>query len=169
MSYTKGQFNFDKDFLESERLIREVVNPILKKHEFRFIRGSNSEDREERKQWDCLYEIGKNQITSITMEHKTDFLVKKTHNIFVENKYRGKPSGIITSTANYWTYLIKDPTLDTLNYKLYLINTHKFRKLTPLAFASDAKGGDRDKDGNKLARGYLFEWSQIKDKWRCMN
>ena len=58
MSYTKGQFNFDKDFLESERLIREVVNPILKKHEFRFIRGSNSEDREERKQWDCLYEIG---------------------------------------------------------------------------------------------------------------
>jgi hypothetical protein len=43
-----------------------------------------------------------------TIEVKRDFLAGKTGNVFVEFESRGKPSGIATSTADYWAFVLDD-------------------------------------------------------------
>ena len=43
-----------------------------------------------------------------TIEVKRDFLAAKTGNVFVEYESRGKPSGIATSTADYWAFVLDD-------------------------------------------------------------
>ena len=43
-----------------------------------------------------------------TIEVKRDFLASKTGNVFVEYESRGKPSGIATSTADYWAFVLDD-------------------------------------------------------------
>jgi hypothetical protein len=40
----------------------------------------------------------------IKAEVKTDFIAYKTGNIYIEVFSRGKPSGISTSTAQYWIF-----------------------------------------------------------------
>ena len=39
----------------------------------------------------------------VTYEVKTDLLVGSTGNLIIEFKDKGKPSGISTTTADYWT------------------------------------------------------------------
>ena len=41
------------------------------------------------------------------IEVKSDKRATKTHNIFVETAYKGKPSGITSSTAEWWVYEIE--------------------------------------------------------------
>jgi hypothetical protein len=42
------------------------------------------------------------------VEVKTDRLAHKTGNVFIEYESRGKPSGISTSDAHYWIYIIDE-------------------------------------------------------------
>jgi hypothetical protein len=42
--------------------------------------------------------------TPVTIEVKSDKGAWKTGNVFVEYEYRGKPSGISTSEADYWAF-----------------------------------------------------------------
>lgn len=42
--------------------------------------------------------------TPVTIEVKSDHGAWKTGNVFVEYEYRGKPSGISTSEADYWAF-----------------------------------------------------------------
>ena len=153
MSYTRGQKNFRVDLDESNRVVAEIVNPILESHGVKLIRYSNSEDKIERKQFDGIYTIGK---VTFTMEHKTDYRCGETGNIFLEHHDRGKPSGISTTTANYMTYYVLE--------KLYVIETSKLKEILPLAFRDNVKGGD-----DYLAMGYLFKWDKIKEYWKCMS
>ena len=42
-----------------------------------------------------------------TAEVKTDYRVGETGNVFVEEESRGKPSGIKTTKAEYWNFLLE--------------------------------------------------------------
>ena len=153
MTYKKGQKNFNIDLKESNRVVAEIVNPILESRGVKLIRNSNSEDKIERKQFDGIYTIGEK---IFTIEHKTDYRCAETGNIFLEHHDRGKSSGITTTTADYITYYVLE--------KLYIIETSKFKEILHLAFNDDVKGGD-----DYLARGYLFKWNKIRDYFKCMS
>ena len=153
MTYKKGQKNFNIDLKESNRVVAEIVNPILESRGVKLIRYSNSEDKIERKQFDGEY---MKEHLKFTIEHKTDYRCAETGNIFLEHNDRGKPSGILTTTADYITYYVIE--------KLYIIETYKFKEILHLAFKDDIEGGDE-----YLARGYLFEWNKIRDYFKCMS
>ena len=57
---------------------------------------------------------------TVTYEVKTDFKAIATQRVAVEISSRGKKSGIITSTATYFTYLIGEA--------FYLVDTKTLRK-----------------------------------------
>ena len=42
------------------------------------------------------------------IEVKNDRIIHKTGNIFIEYESRGKPSGLSTTTANYWIYRMNE-------------------------------------------------------------
>lgn len=52
------------------------------------------------KEYDILIDDGK-----ISIEVKMDVMSKETGNIAVEHENYGKPSGIKTTTANYWAFI----------------------------------------------------------------
>jgi len=45
-------------------------------------------------------------LNDATIEVKTDFIAAKTGNVYIEYQSRGKLSGIATSEAKYWIYII---------------------------------------------------------------
>jgi len=58
-------------------------------------------------------EIGEDWVNEIfngkqLIEVKTDRIAHKTGNIFIEYESRGKPSGLATTTANYWIYRLEE-------------------------------------------------------------
>jgi len=57
---------------------------------------------------------------TVTYEVKTDFNTIRTQNVAVEFSSRGRKSGIITSNAKYWVYLI--------DRAFYLIDAQKLKK-----------------------------------------
>ncbi|MEY4334770.1 MAG: uncultured phage MedDCM-OCT-S30-C28 [Bacteroidota bacterium] len=57
------------------------------------------------------------------VEVKNDRLIHKTGNIFIEYESRGKPSGLSTTTANYWIYRMNE--LDIA----FIIPTDKLKKI----------------------------------------
>lgn len=58
-------------------------------------------------------------------ECKADRFTHRTNNICIEFESYGKPSGIITTTANYYAYFVISS--DLLSYDLYTIPTKKLR------------------------------------------
>lgn len=72
------------------------------------------------------------------MEIKQDFMFEKTGNVAIEFKSRGKLSGVASSTANFWCYILKD--------KLYVSSLTKVReKLDEFFFNKEIRvvsGGD---------------------------
>lgn len=58
------------------------------------------------KEYDII--ISKNGITT-KIEVKTDRLAYKTGNIVIEYEYNNKPSGIETTTADFWIYFVINP------------------------------------------------------------
>lgn len=59
-------------------------------------------------------EIGEKLLASVlggdtTIEVKRDFIVSTTGNIAIEYKSRGKDSGIITSEAEWWAFVLSGP------------------------------------------------------------
>ena len=70
------------------------------------------------------------------IEVKSDLRATKTHNIYVETAYKGRPSGITTSGAHWWAYEI--------NGRFFLLRVEDMRAL--VAKATEAgltrRGGD---------------------------
>lgn len=50
-------------------------------------------------------------LMSKTIEIKRDFKASRTGRVFVEFFSRGKPSGISTTEANFWAFIIDDETV----------------------------------------------------------
>jgi hypothetical protein len=82
------------------------------------------------------------------IEVKTDRIAHKTGNIFIEYYSRNKPSGISTTDANYWVYIIEG-----CNISLILEVESLKEKLR--GFFADGKylknGGDNDS-----SKGFLI-------------
>jgi len=80
------------------------------------------------------------------IEVKTDYLVAKTRNFFIEKEFKGRPSGIETSSAPYWALVAG---------KLVIII--EASKLKALCHGCRVvRGGD---DGNSV--GYLLPVSKL--------
>ena len=72
----------------------------------------------------------------ITFEVKNDLMAAKTGNAAIEYEYRGKPSGIAVTEADYLVYKIKE--------KYFIFRTKKVRQklLEDKAFSRKVAGGD---------------------------
>lgn len=86
-------------------------------------------------------QIGEQYLSNILsnelIEVKTDYQAKQTGNVFVEYNSRNKDSGILTTQAKWYCFIIS-------NEKLFFITTLELKKLcrTYLNTKRDVKGGD---------------------------
>ena len=73
------------------------------------------------------------------LEVKTDYQACDTGNIFVEYQSRGKDSGLITTQASWYAYILS-------NNKIILISVKKLKELCRryLNTKRDVLGGDND-------------------------
>lgn len=84
------------------------------------------------------------------VEVKRDLKAPITGNVFVEYKSRGKDSGITTSQADYWCFVVEDIyILAEKDYILKLIEPLKNTK-------ADVRGGD-----NNTSRGVILSIRQL--------
>lgn len=75
------------------------------------------------KEYDVLWRSGS---TVTTYEVKADRITQRTGNLCIEYECRGKPSGITTTTANYWVhFVVQGPTEHTC----YIIPTDIIRSI----------------------------------------
>lgn len=97
-----------------------------------------------------LGQVGEKYLANILenkkIEVKVDFKATLTGNIFVEYSSRGKDSGLITTEASWYAYLLS-------NDKIILIATKKLKNLCRqyLGTERDIKGGD-----NNTSKGILL-------------
>ena len=80
-----------------------------------------------------------NLLENETVEVKTDFKALKTGNLFIEFKSRGKPSGIVTTQATWWCFLVA-------NDLFIRISTERLKGLARKFYNKGkiVKGGDSD-------------------------
>ena len=84
------------------------------------------------------------------VEVKRDRKARLTGNIFVEYESRGKPSGISTSEADYWCFVVEETFI--------LLTTQRLKKIVePL------KGTDKERRGgdNNTSVGVLLRIADI--------
>jgi len=82
-----------------------------------------------------------------TIEVKRDFVASRTGNVFVEFSCRDKPSGLATTLATHWAFVLDDETVVLLpTEKLKTIARESYRKRG--AF----KGGEKNLSMGVLIR-----------------
>jgi hypothetical protein len=82
------------------------------------------------------------------IEVKSDRLIHKTGNLFIEYRSRDKPSGLATTTANYWIY-----RMDMLDTAI-ILPTNLLKKVCRVYYKNNEfkmKGGD-----NNTSEGFLI-------------
>jgi hypothetical protein len=82
------------------------------------------------------------------IEVKSDRLIHKTGNLYIEYRSRNKPSGLATTTANYWIY-----RMDALDAAI-LLPTESLKKVCRVYYKNNEykmKGGD-----NNTSEGFLI-------------
>lgn len=75
-------------------------------------------------------------LSNKTIEVKRDLATKRTGNVFIEYEYRGNPSGIARSEADYYAFAIEDSFI--------ILPTEKLKEVCRkyLGTKKDIKGGD---------------------------
>lgn len=94
----------------------------------------------------------KELIGNSRVEVKTDSLAHKTGNAFIEVYSRGNPSGISTTTAEYWVYRIES------NGSAIIVSTQRLKELVKKYYKINGmtKGGD-----NESSKGVLIPLSEL--------
>ena len=71
------------------------------------------------------------------VEHKCDEKARRTGNLFIEYRQKGRPSGIAVTTAAWWAFEFDDESW-------LIVPTKKLKRLARLAYQQNrrAKGGD---------------------------
>jgi len=84
------------------------------------------------------------------VEVKRDRKASLTGNIFVEYESRGKPSGISTTEADYWCFMVEETFI--------LLTTPRLKEIV-----ASLKGSDRERQGgdNNTSSGVLIRISDI--------
>jgi hypothetical protein len=108
-------------------------------------------------------ELAENELSKLldsngtTIETKREFLVSKTGNVTAEFACSGKPSGIATSEATWWAYV-----LDGDNYNGEVIVLIKKKRLERLLLPSRVvRGGDKNKSGKGRAEMFLIRLEEL--------
>jgi len=97
-------------------------------------------------------------LTDKTIEVKRDFRASQTGKVFVEFFCRGKPSGIATTEADFWAFMIS-------NESVVILPTKRVKKLVREAKRKGkvVSGGD-----SNLSQGALVEIERLMtDAIRC--
>lgn len=74
------------------------------------------------------------------IEVKTDRIAHITGNVAVEYRYRGRPSGIATTEADYWAFILYDMTT------IIMVPTDKLKSIARQKYKQDqiTLGGDEN-------------------------
>ena len=83
------------------------------------------------------------------IEVKTDLQATKTGNVFIEYKSRDRLSGLSTSKADYWAFLIS-------NEQIIIIETNKLKELCKTKGLRRVDGGD-----NNTSKGILLPLNKL--------
>jgi hypothetical protein len=112
------------------------------------------------KEWDI--EIHKND-EPLYYEVKSETNAFKYGNLCIEYEYKGEPSGIFRTTANFWVhYAIKDKLKN--HYTLYIIPTNDLKQLiTDKKYYRQTLGGDMNK-----SKCYLFRMKDLDKYKKCI-
>lgn len=118
-----GNYNFTKDLKASEKSVSLVISCL---EGMGFIDFETNDDGK----YDISY------VTKAGLKHtaevKNDLMWDKTGNVAIEYKSRGKASGIATSKADYWFYILGDKIYHapTGDIRVYLIqHWDRFKRL----------------------------------------
>jgi len=86
------------------------------------------------------------------IEVKYDRMAHKSGNVYVEYQSRGKKSGIATTQANYWIFIIDKKQAGII------VNVNKLKEICRIAYQLGhiVKGGDND-----TSLGFLIPINQI--------
>ena len=95
------------------------------------------------------YEEELKSILEGKIELKTDRLCQKTGNVFIETQSRGKDSGILTTTADYWAFCLWKENRGLKDQTYTLVSTKILKKL--MTNYPIKKGGD-----NWTSKGYII-------------
>ncbi len=105
-----------------------------------------------------LGQKGENYLAKILLlkgdkiEVKADYGAQKTGNLFIEYESRNKLSGIATTKAHYWAFLIS-------NEQIIIIETNKLKTLCKAKTLRRVNGGD-----NNTSKGILLPLNNILNK-----
>ena len=83
------------------------------------------------------------------IEVKTDLQATQTGNVFIEYKSRDRLSGLSTSKADYWAFLIS-------NEQIIIIETNKLKELCKTKGLRRVDGGD-----NNTSKGILIPLNKL--------
>jgi len=83
------------------------------------------------------------------IEVKTDLQATQTGNVFIEYKSRDRLSGLSTSKADYWAFLIS-------NEQIIIIETNKLKELCKTKGLRRVDGGD-----NNTSKGILLPLKKL--------
>ena len=83
------------------------------------------------------------------IELKTDRLCQKTGNVFIETQSRGKDSGILTTTADYWAFCFWTEKRGLKDQTYTLVSTKILKKL--MTKYPKKAGGD-----NYTSKGHII-------------
>jgi hypothetical protein len=88
--------------------------------------------------WHSLSKSG-----NVTVEVKTDRIAHRTGNVAVEFMYNNRPSGILTTKADEWFFVVTEADGKTVRYRIN-VPTKRLRKIAKARFDR----GDRKKVGD---------------------
>lgn len=117
-----GNYNFSKDLKASQASVEKVANWLRQE-------GCTDITYVHTKAYDLTYN---KEGVIYSMEVKEDLQFSKTGNIAIEIRSRSKPSGICTSLADYWVYVLGEEVWYTERPRLvlYLIqHWDRFRRV----------------------------------------
>ena len=77
-------------------------------------------------------------LSSKTIEVKFDFGCYRTGNFYIEYESRGKKSGIATTEATHWAFIIEDIE------SIIIIETERLKRLAREYYHNSVKGGDNN-------------------------
>jgi len=82
-----------------------------------------------------------------TVEVKRDFIASRTGNLFVEFSSRGKASGLATTKANFWAFILDGE-------RVIIVPTQFLQQVARLAYSEGrtVRGGDNNTSEGVLVR-----------------
>ena len=76
------------------------------------------------------------------VEVKTDWLVSKSSNVYVECESRGKPSGLATSAADYWAFILDGELYN--REVIVILSRERLEEIIRSSGKRKVKGGDKN-------------------------